>query len=673
MEKAAGVYEYDYQSLNRKTMKRIVIAAMIALVAMQALALNVENRAGDLSQRVTDLNATSLVVTGTMDARDFYFIVDKMKKLSSIDLTGVQVVSCPIIYQRYWQDGFAADEVPVGAFAGMNVTSVKLPTSLKSIGEAAFTGCVKLTNVGWPASLDSIGDYAFAGCTSLVSVTLPASVRVVGKGAYMHCSSLRHLGVKSGSLLQRLDATALLDCPLLTTVSLGANAQMIGERALVGTAIEQLDLSASKQLTTIGDEAFVMMPLTSAVLPASVTTVGEGAFLGDKQLTQVNLGGHVKELNNYLLAETSLNDAGLDLNGMTRIGDYALYNVSTMSVVELPATMTWLGSYAMAGMTGMTELTCNAVEVPALGSAVWAGVNQKAIPLTVPAESKESYQVANQWKNFLFEVSWLRGDVNNDGEVNIADVNTLIDIILGGKFDAMTMLRADVNGDGEIGIADINEVQDIILTASSHAPAVVDTDDQLHIDDVMLRPGEQRTIKVTVDQAEDYSALQCDLMLPQGLSLVEVRSARGHKMVTHDMGGATTRLLMYSMDKASLDENAALVLTVVADDALAAESQITVSNIVLADDSNTGWHLADCTARVANSSGIEDLNADSDRLWVEGQTLCIESRNDGEAQVVAVNGMSHSILVGDGVTRYSLEPGYYVVILNGKSHKIAIR
>ena len=71
--------------------------------------------------------------------------------------------------------------------------------------------------------------------------------------------------------------------------------------------------------------------------------------------------------------------------------------------------------------------------------------------------------------------------------------------------------------------------------------------------------------------------------------------------------------------------------------------------------------------------GIEDLNADSDRLWVEGQTLCIESRHDGEAQVVAVNGMSHSILVGDGVTRYSLEPGYYVVILNGKSHKIAIR
>lgn len=641
-------------------------------MALQVLAIDVENSAGDLSQRVTDVNASTLVVTGTMDARDFYFIVDNMKRLTSIDLKDVQVVSCPMLYQRYWQDGFAADEVPVGAFAGMSVTSVKLPSTLKSIGEAAFTGCLKLSNVEWPSTLDSIGDYAFAGCTSLVSVTLPASVRVVGKGAFMRCSSLRHLGVKSGSQLQRLEATVLLECPMLTTVSLGPNAQVIGERALAGTAITQLDLTTNKKLTTIGDGAFVMMPLTSAALPTSVTTVGDAAFLYDKELTQVNLGGQVTELNDFLLAGTSL-DNGLDLNGIQRIGDYALYNVSTMSVVELPATMTWLGSHAMAGMTGMTALTCNATEVPALGDDVWAGVNQKAIPLTVPAESKELYQVADQWKNFLYEISWLRGDVNGDGEVNIADVNTLIDIILGGKFDDMTMLRADVNGDSEIGIADINEVQDIILSAGSHAPAIIDTDDQLHLDDLELRPGEQRSIRVTVDQASAYSALQCDLMLPQGLSLVEVRSAQGHKMMTRDMGGATTRLLLYSMDKAPFDEAPVLVVTLSADDALAAESQITVGNIVLADDQNTGWHLADCAARVSNSSGIEDLNADSDRLWVEGHILCIESRNDGEAQVVAVNGTSRNISVTDGVTRYRMEPGYYVVVLNSKSHKIAIR
>ena len=53
----------------------------------------------------------------------------------------------------------------------------------------------------------------------------------------------------------------------------------------------------------------------------------------------------------------------------------------------------------------------------------------------------------------------LRGDVNGDMEVNIADINALIDMILTGD-DAM---QGDVNGDGEINIADINAVIDIIL------------------------------------------------------------------------------------------------------------------------------------------------------------------------------------------------------------------
>ena len=61
-------------------MKRIVIATVIAIMALQALAIDVESSAGGLSEQVTDVNATTLVVTGTMDARDFYFIVDNMKE-----------------------------------------------------------------------------------------------------------------------------------------------------------------------------------------------------------------------------------------------------------------------------------------------------------------------------------------------------------------------------------------------------------------------------------------------------------------------------------------------------------------------------------------------------------------------------------------------------------------
>ena len=53
----------------------------------------------------------------------------------------------------------------------------------------------------------------------------------------------------------------------------------------------------------------------------------------------------------------------------------------------------------------------------------------------------------------------LPGDVNGDNEVNIADVNALIDLILAGR----TTDPADVNHDGEVNIADVNAVIDLIL------------------------------------------------------------------------------------------------------------------------------------------------------------------------------------------------------------------
>ena len=58
----------------------------------------------------------------------------------------------------------------------------------------------------------------------------------------------------------------------------------------------------------------------------------------------------------------------------------------------------------------------------------------------------------------------VEGDVNGDGDVSIADVNALIDIILGTEADEATMKRADVNKDGDITIADVNALIDMLLT-----------------------------------------------------------------------------------------------------------------------------------------------------------------------------------------------------------------
>ena len=654
-------------------MSKNIILAILFLIAIHAQALEVANTAGSLSSKVTNLDITTLKVTGTMDANDFYFISGNLNRLETLDLEGVRIEACRTADRHFWRWEFAANALPVGGLADMALTRVTLPSTMTVIGEAAFAGCTRLATVTMPATLDSIADFAFAGCTALTAVELPASVQVVGYGAFMRCSSLTSLRVASSSRLRKLDATALMDCPALTTIKLGSSLRTMGERALAGTGIRNLDLSSSNHLSEIGDWVMVLTPVTSAKMPSSLRALGDGAFLYATDLATVNLGGHLDQLNDFLLAGTGLENT-LVLTGVSSMGDYVLYNVSNLSVVELPETMTWLGTRSMAGMTGLSSLICHAEEVPALGENVWAGLRQNTIPLTVPEGSIDQYKAAEQWKKFKFESGWLRGDVNGDGEVNIADINALISIILGHVYDDAFMLRADVNEDGEINISDINAVLSIIMGHSSKAPQV-DTDDNLHMDDLNIQPGEERTLTITIDNAADYSALQCDVTLPQGLTLVKSSGAQGYVNETSEVDASTSRTVMYSLSKKAFDENgeAVFCITVRADDALPIECDIVLSGIVLSDDENVGWHVADCRARVTNSTGIEDLMANDDRVWVEDRTLCIDTRHDGTAQLAAINGTARELQLSAGDNRYGLEPGFYVVVLNGKTFKIAIR
>ena len=56
----------------------------------------------------------------------------------------------------------------------------------------------------------------------------------------------------------------------------------------------------------------------------------------------------------------------------------------------------------------------------------------------------------------------VEGDVNGDGEVNIADVNDIIDVILTGH--SGKAINADVDGNDEINIGDVNRIIAIILS-----------------------------------------------------------------------------------------------------------------------------------------------------------------------------------------------------------------
>jgi hypothetical protein len=57
----------------------------------------------------------------------------------------------------------------------------------------------------------------------------------------------------------------------------------------------------------------------------------------------------------------------------------------------------------------------------------------------------------------------IRGDVDNNGEVSIADVTALIDYLLSGDDARINLDAADCNNDGDVTIADVTALIDYLL------------------------------------------------------------------------------------------------------------------------------------------------------------------------------------------------------------------
>ena len=76
-----------------------------------------------------------------------------------------------------------------------NITETTIPEGVTLIGNNTFLGCEKLASVTLPTSLENIGANAFAGCTSLTSIVLPKNVAEIGANAFANCSKLATIEV----------------------------------------------------------------------------------------------------------------------------------------------------------------------------------------------------------------------------------------------------------------------------------------------------------------------------------------------------------------------------------------------------------------------------------------------------------------------------------------------
>ena len=92
------------------------------------------------------------------------------------------------------------------------MTSVTIPSTVKTIGYAAFNECISLKKVVIPSSVTKLDDSVFWYCTALKTVIIPESVKTIGKDVFKGCNNLTAYtiaGSKGEEYIKTLDYVKL--------------------------------------------------------------------------------------------------------------------------------------------------------------------------------------------------------------------------------------------------------------------------------------------------------------------------------------------------------------------------------------------------------------------------------------------------------------------------------
>ena len=216
--------------------------------------------------------------------------------------------------------------------------SVTVP--VVGIKDNAFSSYKGLTNLTIPSKVTNVAKNAFSGCTAIEKIEAPANVlSVISK------ASLREVTINAGA---EIPADALKDARLLTSIVI------------------------PECIKTVGDNAFYGSGLVSVNIPASVETIGVGAFaycsnLGSITVDQNNKNYTSTNNNSLVLKADKVLVAGCKSTNVTdmnilAIGDYAFAGAIGLSEMILPITVKSIGESAFAGCTALASIDLACVE-----------------------------------------------------------------------------------------------------------------------------------------------------------------------------------------------------------------------------------------------------------------------------------------------------------------------
>ena len=300
------------------------------------------------------------------------------------DCTGKLVANCNI--PNY-------DNEESGAFVGSKFSEVIIGEGVKYIGGYAFAGCSTISDLSLPNSLMLIGSYSFKGCEGLSSLTIPQSLRRCGKGAFEGCCALRELHISDlaawfGIVFEEATANPIhiakglyLNGTKLSHIEVPQSVTKIGDYALYNC--QSLNtITLHNAITEIGNSALAgCNGLTALSLPASITTFGISPFA--ECTGELTVGCNIPSASssaNSPFCGSKFSQATF-AEGIKTIGDYTLYNCSTIEQITIPKGVEEVGSYALYGCKGKIRIDCNIPSAESEYDSIFYGTSFDEITL----------------------------------------------------------------------------------------------------------------------------------------------------------------------------------------------------------------------------------------------------------------------------------------------------
>jgi len=246
-------------------------------------------------------------------------------------ITGFTYAASPAIIPASVPNGHPVTSIGNNAFAGSAIRNVIIPSSVTSIGTAAFNSCASLLSVDIPSSVTSIGDSAFQYCSSMGSVNIPSSVTSIGNYSFYNCTNLSSVTIPSS-------------------------------------------------VTSIGDGAFSNCTnLSSVTIPSSVTSIAVLAFNGCTNLSSVTIPSSVTSIGEFAFYNCTNLSSVTNMSGVTSIGEFAFYNCTNLSSVTIQSGVTSIADYAFYNCTSLSSVIFNESYAPTIVSTSFDSISSGAI------------------------------------------------------------------------------------------------------------------------------------------------------------------------------------------------------------------------------------------------------------------------------------------------------